>query len=116
MQMQRVTEPHQPMSVAGVNVAEASAAAQSASPDCRIIRRTGGETNFGSHNISVATIDAFLAIGDGASAVAADKRNVFVALPERLLMTSPRHQHGPDFRKFESTHGAGIGRRHAWGS
>jgi len=116
MQMQRVTEPHQPMSVAGVNVAEASAAAQSAGPDCRIIRRAGGETNSGSRNISVATIDAFLAICDKASAVAADKRNLFVALPERLLMTSSRHQHGPDFRKFELTNGASNGRRHAWAS
>jgi ribonucleoside-diphosphate reductase alpha chain len=94
MHMQLVTDSQESPSVAGANVAEASAVSQSAYPDYRIIRRNGAVVGFDPGKISVAMTKAFLAIEGGQGAASARIRELVAGLTQGVVAALARRQPG----------------------
>jgi len=92
--MQLVTDLQKSPSVAGANVAEASALSQSAYPEYRIIRRNGAVVGFDPGKISVAMTKAFLAIEGGQGAASARIRELVAGLSEGVVAALARRQPG----------------------
>ena len=92
--MQLVTDSQKSPSVAGANVAEASALSQSAYPEYRIIRRNGAVVGFDPGKISVAMTKAFLAIEGGQGAASARVRELVAGLTEGVVAALARRQPG----------------------
>ena len=93
--MQLVTESEKSPSVAGANVAKASAVTQSSAyPEYRIIRRNGAVVGFDPGKISVAMTKAFLAIEGGQGAASARIRELVAALTEGVVAALARRQPG----------------------
>src|ERR1035437_3325484 len=95
MHMQLATESEKSPSVAGANVAAASALiSQSAYPEYRIIRRNGAVVGFDPGKISVAMTKAFLAIEGGQGAASARIRELVAGLTEGVVAALARRQPG----------------------
>ena len=92
MHIKFVTDPQQPLSASGANVAEAPAVSQYTHPDYRTIRRNGREATSDAGSISVVTTKASLAISGRQGVASARIRDSNSGFTESLAVSIPRHQ------------------------